>query len=143
MKVFVLSALLPAAALTACLQGASPSATGVQASGGPSSAVPGAPTGDTLAANIAGNSMSGAAISGEAFCTYYAADGTTTGTIGGIPRTGAWTVEGDAICETTDGVTGCSRVDILPTGQVTLTSLDGSGAFQTSATMAAGNQCGV
>lgn len=135
--------LLSTVVLAGCNSVSTTDGAAVSATGGPASTVPGAPTGQTLAGRIAGNSLSGEAISGEAFCTYYAADGSLTGRIGGAAESGTWAVEGAALCETKGGVTGCSRVDILPTGQVTMTSLEGSGSFQTSATMTAGNQCGA
>jgi hypothetical protein len=159
MRLAITTVLLSAAVLTACNSASSrdeeaavaavsqrdnaAAAAAAAEAAAQATAVPGAPTGQALAGHIASTSLSGVAVSGETFCSYYAADGTMQRTIGGgAPSAGTWAVNGAALCSTVDGVTGCDQVDLLPTGQVTLTNLEGSGVFPVSATIAAGNQCG-
>ncbi|MEZ5667276.1 MAG: hypothetical protein R3F55_07565 [Alphaproteobacteria bacterium] len=106
--------------------------------------MPGAPAGDALAAMVAGQSFSGTAVSGEPFCTYYGTDGSfATAISGSLQRSGTWSADGQAICLTGGGYSNCSQFDFLPTGGVTITDLEGSGAFPVSASATAGNTCGV
>lgn len=93
---------------------------------------------------ISGYSLTGEALSGDLYCTYYAPDGSVGTSFEGMPAEwGRWTAEGNRVCETRNGITSCNRFDIRPAGQVVMTSLDGSGGFQTSGTLTPGNRCGV
>ena len=97
-----------------------------------------------LQATLAGNSLVGEAISGDTYCSYYAPNGSMTRVFQGFaPEYGSWMADGTAVCETVNQVTGCSRFDFGANGQVTVTSLEGSGGFATPAVMVSGNQCGA
>lgn len=106
-------------------------------------AVAGAPVGDRLREAMAGSSLSGQNIASQPFCTYYGADGTALNVISGAAQTGTWAVDGRFVCETYNGVQGCTTLDFLPVGGgVTVTLADGSGGFSYPAQIASGNTCG-
>lgn len=112
--------------------------------GGGSAAPTNTPTSQSLQAQLSAHSLSGEAISGDMYCSYYAPDGTMTRVFEGFPpESGTYTVDGDRLCETIGGVTGCNQIDIQPSGLVVLTNLEGSGAFPTEAAISPGNTCGV
>jgi hypothetical protein len=93
---------------------------------------------------VAGDSIIGTNIAGEAFCTFYAEDGTSVTTSPGAPaRRGTWSVRDGTVCESRDGVAWCSRFDFRPPTfeTVTILSLEGSGAFPITAQVASGNNC--
>lgn len=144
----VLRRLAPLAVLAA-VAGAAAGCTQPPRSSGPPPTAPAssttaAPTGgQALQARLAGNSLAGEAISGDAYCSYYGPDGTTTRVFAGFaPEYGTWTVNGTDLCETFGQITGCSRLVFQPSGQVTVTSLEGSGVFSTTADLGTGNRCG-
>ncbi len=140
------SAVAAAALLTAACVATGPSGSGGSAGSSGGTATGTAPT--TASASVGnairGHSLTGEAISGDFFCSYYAPDGSFGRVFEGLPpEWGNWTASGDRVCESVDGITGCNRFQLQPGGQVILTNLDGSGAFQTMARLTRGNSCGV
>ncbi len=127
--------------IASCMTQSQPSGSGQSAT--PTTAAPPAPA-SSVYADLAGASLVAEALSGDLYCIYYAPDGTMGVAFENQPPAyGTWTVNGNDVCETTDGFTECNRFQIAANGVVTMVSLEGSGAFTTAGQLFEGNECGV
>lgn len=104
------------------------------------------PADQTLRGLVAGDSLRGTNIAGEQFCSFYADNGTMTRVTGAAaPQTGTWNVSNGRVCETIGGYSSCSNFAYQTPSysSVTITPLEGSGAFPYQASVGSGNQCGT